>query len=70
MNAMDSLKAFKVEHDGIFLGGISIVFAADEDDARLLMSMKLADEKIQPKIFDIEEIPVTRGAVMLWNGDY
>jgi hypothetical protein len=64
------LRLFVADHDGLALGGITIVFAFDEDSARSIVLGLLAENKLRPKIFDVREFPVEHGATMIWNGDY
>ncbi len=64
------LRLFHITHDGLALGGISIVFAETEAEAREMVVRQLEERKLRPIIYDVSEIEVKHGAVMLWDGDY
>lgn len=64
------LRLFHISHDGCALGGISIVFAESEGEAREMVLLQLQERKLLPIIYDVVEIEIKHGAVMLWDGDY
>ncbi len=63
-------RLYHITHDGLALGGMSIAFASDEQEARAKVIELLTDAQINPTVFEVKEIEIKRGAVMLWNGDY
>lgn len=65
------MKVYSVSHNGIILGGYSIVVADDEAEARQMMTEELKAEKLTPTIYSITEInPQDKGVTLIWNGDY
>jgi hypothetical protein len=66
------MKVFAIEHDGVYLGGISISVAETEGDARKQLEFALNDMKLKftgnEKIIEVD---VTKPSFyVLWNGDY
>jgi len=62
------------DHDGFWMGGVSVVLAENEDDARqqldaALVAACLAPHKDHP--YDLHELDSTQPqACILFNGDY
>jgi hypothetical protein len=64
------LRLFVIDHDGVALGGISIAFARDEDEARSMVLGLMAENRLRPDIYGVRELRVEHGATVIWNGDY
>jgi hypothetical protein len=60
------------DHDGMYLGGHSIVFAYNEREAQVLLNKALLDANLHPlePKYTLREIPIQEGAHVIWNGDY
>jgi hypothetical protein len=66
------VRCFMVSHDGVALGGISIAFAENAEDAADRVRDYLKDLGHSWEVYDAEEVIVDQsgGAALLWNGDY
>lgn len=62
------------DHDGVWLGGVSVVVAADEAAARALLDAALREHGLQPGAaapYSLREIDLSQpAATVLWDGDY
>ena len=66
------MKVYGVEHDGIWLGGYSVVVAESAEEAELMVIKMMKDKGIKYKDdITFTEIDIsTKGVTLLWNGDY
>jgi ribonuclease PH len=66
------MKVFAIEHEGVYLGGMSIAVAETEDQAREQLKFALNDMKLkytgEEKLIEID--PTKENFYVLWNGDY
>jgi hypothetical protein len=70
-----SLRVYTVtDHDGVWLGGTSIVFAPDEEEAIKFLDKELIENGLQPFAlhpYHLEEVDTSQPrAIVLDNGDY
>ena len=66
------MKVYGVEHDGIWMGGYSVVVADSAEEAELMVIKMMKDKGIKYKndITCTEIDTSTKGVTLLWNGDY
>ena len=66
------MKVFAIEHDGVYLGGMSVAVAETEEQAKEQLKFALEDMKLKYTGFEkLVEIDTTKpGFYVLWNGDY
>lgn len=68
-------KALKVftcdDHDGVWLGGASVVVAASEDDARRLLAAELQSRNLRTERMTLRQLDLRSASVnVLWDGNY
>lgn len=64
------MKTFVIEHEGVYLGGISIVTAGSKESAKKLFIEEKPGMK-ESKIYDIYEVDTTsRSVLTVFTGDY
>lgn len=67
----ENLKLYAcTDHHGVYLSGVSIVLAANEDQAREFLAFELRNVGLDWSGFSLRELPIQPGAVILWDGDY
>jgi hypothetical protein len=65
------MKTFIAEHNGIYLGGYSVITAKDRNQARRLLKKLLKEHSLSLNSITLEEVDITSpNAAMIWNGDY
>ena len=67
------MKAFIVEHEGHVLGGYSVAFGKDQDEA-VANFRKMAADNLPGRddcdICEVREIAIAPAAYVIFNGDY
>ena len=65
------LKVFYVRHDGVWLGGLSLVVAHDVDEAKRLVVEQLIALRLKLDGLEVVEVDTNKvQALILDNGDY
>jgi hypothetical protein len=66
---MGQLRCWIARHGGVYLGGISLVFAETEDEAAEIIQGFLSTSDFGAGV-GLSEVPVEAGTTLVWNGDY
>lgn len=65
------LRIFCASHDGHYMGGYSVVVAKDRRTARRILLRELKAQGLNPKVFDMHELDITKeGVDLLYDGEY
>lgn len=65
------MKVFTASHDGVWLGGDSVIVAQDKEEAVLLLKSSLKSAGLRTDGFDLKEVDLSKPkAIMLDDGDY
>jgi len=65
------MKVFTAEHDGVWLGGYSVIVAENEAEALDLLKAELIKQHLSLKWIEVKELDTSaKGAVVLFDGDY